>query len=175
MAPVTSSKATVAGGQQLTQPVREVRDAFVDVEVGGAVQVIVVQPELVARVGRERGEQVGKVVVDQHDGHWTLDVAAPRVAQRPVGPGGVGHVAVVEQDQGVDTLVGHERSQPGPAIAAHPRQVGHRRQVQTRRGQGELGAHQRSRPRNVMTFVLTILRASSGPTAATMLASDCSE
>ena len=32
-----------------------------------------------------------------------------------------------------------------------------------------------SRPRNVFTLVLTILTASSGPTASTTLASDCSE
>ena len=150
-------------------------DALVDVEVGRTVEVVVVEPELGGRVGEERREQVGRLVVGEHDGDRALDVAPPGVAQRPGGPGGVGDVAVAQQHQRVDALLRHRRPEPGAALAPHARDVGLGREVERAGGEGGRRPHQESRPRNACTFVLTIFTASSGPTASTTLASDSSE
>ena len=129
-----------------------------------------------AASAEERREQVGHLVVGQDDGDRALDVGATGIAQRPARPGGVGDVGVGEQDQRVDALVGHQRPEPGAALAPHPREIRLRRAGRGRSVAGvSRSRHQRSRPRKVLTLVLTSLTAASGPTASTTLASDCSE
>ncbi len=72
-----------AGGDQVGQRRGEGLDPLVEVEVGGAVAVVVVEAESGAGVGRIGREEVRLVVVDQHDRHRSLDV----------GPAGVAHAA----------------------------------------------------------------------------------
>ncbi len=139
------------------------------------MQVGVVEVEFDPGVGEERREQVGHLVVGEDDGDRPLDVAPSRVTERPRRAGGIGDVGVAQQDERVESLVGHRRPEAGAAFATHPGEVRLRRQVERVDAQCEGGTHQSSRPRNVITLVLTIFTAASGPTAATTLASDCSE
>ncbi len=162
------------GGDQIGQHRGEGVDALVEVEVGRAVQVVVVQADLGGGIGEERREQVGHEVVGQDHRDRPFDVAPPRIAQGPGGPGRVGHVGVAEEDQRVDALVGHGGSHPDAALAPHPREIRIGGEVEPHRLERRRG-HQASRPRNVCTLVLTIFTASSGPTASTTAASDCSE
>ena len=139
------------------------------------MEVVVVEIELAGGVLEERREQVRLIVVDEDDGDGALHVAAAGVAEGPARTGGVGDVGVGQQDQRVEPLVGHAGPQSLVALALHAREVRRHREVQTGRSPGAKVAHQPSRPRNACTLALTSFTATSGPTAATTLASDCSE
>ena len=121
-------------------------------------------------------------VTGQHDRDRSLDMGQPGIGQRPADPGRVHDVAVAQQHQDIDALLGHRRLQPRRHLAAHPVQVGFVRDVQPAvSGTGDLGdprmrrRRHDCRPRNFWMFVDTILAAFSGPTASTTVASDFSE
>ena len=63
------------------------------------------------------------LVVSQHDRHRTLHVGQTRVEQRPNGTGRILDVAVHQQDQRVDPLVGHRGPKPRGDLGAHPGEV----------------------------------------------------
>ena len=92
-------------------------------------------------------EEVGPVVVGQHDGDRLLEVGPPRIAQGPNGARGVGDVRVAEQHEGVQTLLVHDPVHPLHALALHAGEV--RRGGDGRRwGFGhQPGGHQSSTPR----------------------------
>ena len=76
----------------------------------------------------EGQEQVWVLVVGEHERNRALDMRQPRVQQRPARAGGIDDVAVAEQDQRVNAVVFHGRSQAGTAFAVHPgevRQIGY--------------------------------------------------
>ena len=67
----------------------------------------------------ERHEKMRVLVGREHDCSRPLDMGQPGIQQRPCGAGGVHHIAVVQQDQRVNTVVGHRGPQPGSDLAVH--------------------------------------------------------
>ena len=153
---------------ELGQRAGEGCDALVEVEVRRAVQVVVVEPELAGRVGEERREQVGALVVGEDDGDRAFDVGRDRRRSAARSPRWRRTTLVLPSRTRAST--------PWSAITARSRAPRSRRirgEVRLRRQVGPVGcqvspaAISASRPRNAGRSCSTILTAASGPTAST--------
>ena len=96
---------------------------LVEFEKQWRVEVVGRYLRLRRRALTERHEHMRMLVVGQHDSHRPFDVRQARIEQRPAHPGGIHDVAVAQQDQRVDTVVGHRRVQTRTALAVHTRPV----------------------------------------------------
>ena len=92
---------------------------LVEFEVNRSVQMIGGHLMLRCRALAERHEQMRMLVAREHDRHRALHVTEACIEQRPTGAGRVRHVAVQQQHERLDTLLGHRGVQAGADIAIH--------------------------------------------------------
>ena len=113
-------------------------------------------------------------VIGQHDRHRAFHVREARIQKRPANTGRIGDVAVHQQEQCVDAMVGHRGPQSCAGLCTHTGPVRLDRDVD-RRAAGSEGFCHRPIPRKFLMLPPTMRTAFSGPTASTTAASDLSE